>query len=77
VRHGGLTPGLTLAQQVVERWRDGGEGSGGGAFGTGSLGARREGKEGRGRGGEEGVLGHPFIGLEGSGVVGWGGESGV
>jgi hypothetical protein len=49
VGHGGLAPGLTRAQEAVERRRDGG----GGALGVGSLGARREGKEGRGRSGEE------------------------
>jgi hypothetical protein len=53
VGHGGLAPGLTGAQEAVERWRDGGEGSGGGALVVGSLWAWREGKEGRGRSGEE------------------------
>jgi hypothetical protein len=38
---------------AVERWCDGGEGSSGVAVGVGSLGARREGKEGWGRSGEE------------------------
>jgi hypothetical protein len=53
VGHGGLTRGLTRAQEAVERRRDSGEGGGGGALSTGSLRARREGKEGRGRSGEE------------------------
>jgi hypothetical protein len=53
VGHRGLARGLTRAREVVERRRDGGEGGGGGALGVGSLGARREGKEGRGRSVEE------------------------
>jgi hypothetical protein len=53
VGHGGLAPGLTRAREAVEQWRDGGEGGGGGALGAGSLRARRDGKEGLGRSGEE------------------------
>jgi hypothetical protein len=53
VGHKGLNPGLTGAWEVVQRRCDGGEGGGGGALGVGSLRARREGKEGRGRSGEE------------------------
>jgi hypothetical protein len=53
VEHGGLDPGLTGAREAVERWRNGGEGGGGGALVVGSLGAWREGKEGRGWSGEE------------------------
>jgi hypothetical protein len=53
VGHGGLALGLTGAQEAVERQRDGGEGGGGGALGVGLLRARREGKKGRGRSGEE------------------------
>jgi hypothetical protein len=53
VGHAGLTLGLTGAQEAVERRRDGSEGGGGGVLSTGSLEAWREGKEGRGRSGEE------------------------
>jgi hypothetical protein len=53
VGHGGLALGLTGAREAVEWWRDGGEGSGGAALSAGSLGVRREGKEGWGRSGEE------------------------
>jgi hypothetical protein len=53
VGHGGLTPGLTRAHEAVERRHDGDEGGGGGVLGAGSLEVRREGKEGRGRSGEE------------------------
>jgi hypothetical protein len=53
VGHEGLDLGLTGAQEVVEWRRDGGEGGGGGVLDAGSLGAWREGKEGRGRIGEE------------------------
>jgi hypothetical protein len=53
VGHGGLGPGLTGAQEVVEWRRDGGEGGGGDGLSTGSLRAWREGKEGRGRIGDE------------------------
>jgi hypothetical protein len=53
VEHGGLDSGLTGAQEAVERRRNGGEGGGGGALNVVSLGAWREGKEGRGRSGEE------------------------
>jgi hypothetical protein len=53
VGHGGLAPRLTRAQEAVERQRHGG----GGALGVGWLGARREGKEGRGSGEERGRRG--------------------
>jgi hypothetical protein len=53
VRHGGLAPGLTGAQKAVEQRRDGGDGGGGGALSVGLLRARREGREGWGRSGEE------------------------
>jgi hypothetical protein len=53
VAHGGLTPGLTEAREVVERRRNSGEGGGGGALSAGSLEAQREGKQGRGRSGDE------------------------
>jgi hypothetical protein len=49
----GLAPGLTGAQEAVERRCNGSEGGGGGALGLGSLGARREEKKGQGRSGEE------------------------
>jgi hypothetical protein len=49
VGHRVLGPGLTGAQEAVERRCDGD----GGALGVGSLRARREGNEGRGRSGEE------------------------
>jgi hypothetical protein len=45
-KHRGPDSGLTGARKVVERWRDDGEGDGGGALGVGSLRVRREGKEG-------------------------------
>jgi hypothetical protein len=51
--HGGLAPGHTGAREAVERRRDDGEGSGGGALASRSLEAWREGKEGQGRSGEE------------------------
>jgi hypothetical protein len=60
VGHGGLAPGLTGAQEVVERRRDDGEGGGGGALCAGLLGAWREGKEGQGRSGEERIARAPF-----------------
>jgi hypothetical protein len=69
VGHGGLAPRLTGAQEVVERRRDGGEGGGGGALGTGLLGAQREGKEVRGRSGQEGGAGVPFYRVRGG--AGW------
>jgi hypothetical protein len=53
VGHGGLAPGLTGAREEVEQWHDSGEGGGRGALGAGSLRALREGKEGRGRSGED------------------------
>jgi hypothetical protein len=46
VGHGGLDPGLTEAQEAVERRRDGSEGGSGGAHDAGSFGVWREGKEG-------------------------------
>jgi hypothetical protein len=49
VGHEGLASGLTGAREAVERRCD----SGGGVLGAGSLGVRREGKERRGRSGEE------------------------
>jgi hypothetical protein len=50
----GLQPlRLAGAREKVERWHDSGEGSGGGALGTGLIGVRREGKGGGGRSGEE------------------------
>jgi hypothetical protein len=64
VGHWGLAPGLTGAQEAVERWRDGGEGCVEGALSAGSLGARREGKEGRagwtGKGIGWPVVGHHY-----------------
>jgi hypothetical protein len=39
VRHRGLSPGLTEAQEAVQQLHDGGEGGGGGALHEGSLGA--------------------------------------
>jgi hypothetical protein len=57
-KHGGPDSGLTGARKVAERRRDDGEGGGGGALNAGSLGAWREGKEGRVRsGGRSGCWG--------------------
>jgi hypothetical protein len=57
-KHGGPDSRLTRARMAAEQRRDDGEGGGGGALGTGSLGARIEGKEGRGRsGGRSGCRG--------------------
>jgi hypothetical protein len=55
-KHGGPDSGLTRAREAVERQHDDGEGGGGRAVDAGSLGARREGKEGRGRSGCRGTL---------------------
>jgi hypothetical protein len=76
VGHRGLRLGLTGAQEVVEQLHDGGVGGGGGALGVGSLRVWREGKEGRGRSGEERGVGAPFYRVGGgSGMAGRGGES--
>jgi hypothetical protein len=60
VGHEGLGPRLTGAREVVERWRDDGEGSGGGALSVGLLGARREGRWGGGGVVRRGHAGMPF-----------------
>jgi hypothetical protein len=68
VGHRGLAPGLTGAREAIERRCDGSEGSGGGLLGASSLGAGREGKEGRGRSGEErGYQGTLLLGRRGAG----------
>jgi hypothetical protein len=57
-KHGGPDSGLIGARKAVEQWHKDGEGDGGGALSAGSLGARRERKEGRGRsGGRSGCRG--------------------
>jgi hypothetical protein len=48
-KHGGPDSGLTGARKAAELRHDDGEGGGGGVLDAGSLGVRREGKEGRGR----------------------------
>jgi hypothetical protein len=69
VGHGGLSLGLTGAQEAVERLLDGGVSGGGGALGVGSLRVWRGGKEGRGRSGEERGAGAPFYRVRGE--AGW------
>jgi hypothetical protein len=53
VRRRSTVDSNSAAREAVERWRDNGEGGGGGALGVGSLVVLREGKEGWGRSGEE------------------------
>jgi hypothetical protein len=70
VGHEGLGPGHTGAGEMVERRRDGGEGGGGGALDVGSLGARREGKEGWGGVVRRGGAGVPFYRVRGRAGLG-------